>query len=65
MPEGIIKRKTDRGFGFIRSDNGEELFFHGSALEGTTFDALHEGQRVTYVVGNGPKGPRAETVRPT
>ncbi len=46
MAEGIIKRKTDRGFGFIRASGGNDLFFHMSAVDGVTFDQLQEGQRV-------------------
>ena len=65
MPEGtIIKLISDRGFGFIQGDGGE-IFFHHSSLQETKFDALHEGQRVSYSEGRGPKGPRAENVRPT
>ena len=63
MPMGTIKKLTDRGFGFITTDDGE-LFFHMSAVQGTTFDGLREGQSVEYTEGHGPKGPRAETVRP-
>jgi CspA family cold shock protein len=55
---------TERGFGFI-AGNGGEIFFHHSALVGTTMEALHEGQTVEYEEGQGPKGPRAENVRPT
>ena len=62
MPQGTIKRLTDRKFGFILGERGE-LFFHQSALEGTTFEALSEGQQVEYEEGSGPKGPRAENVR--
>jgi len=51
------------GFGFI-SGEGEELFFHHSSLEGTVIEALRVGQAVTYEEGRGPKGPRAEKVRP-
>ena len=64
MSEGTIKRLTDRGFGFIATANGRDLFFHMSAVEGTTFEALSEGQRVSYTEGLGPKGPRAESVKP-
>jgi len=64
MAEGTIKRLTDRGFGFIDTGGGEDLFFHMSNLEGVTFESLREGQKVTYEVGQGPKGPRAESVRP-
>ena len=62
MPQGTIKKLVDRGFGFIEGEKGE-IFFHHSALEGTTFEALSEGQRVEYEEGRGPKGPRAENVR--
>jgi CspA family cold shock protein len=64
MAEGTIKRKVARGFGFISTANGTELFFHSSAVDGTTFEALQEGQRVSYTEGAGHKGPRAENVRP-
>ena len=62
MAQGTIKRLTDRGFGFIETQSGEDLFFHSSALEGVTFEALRTGQRVSYEEGEGPKGPRAEHV---
>ena len=63
MPQGTIKKLiADKGFGFIEGDQGE-LFFHHSALEGTTIEALSEGQQVEYEEGSGPKGPRAENVR--
>ena len=60
---GTIKRLTDKGFGFIATSDGTEYFFHQSACTGTPFDALREGQTVTFTVGQGPKGPRAENVR--
>lgn len=64
MEQGTIKRITDKGFGFISPDGGNnDMFFHSSALEGVTFEELREGQRVSYSVGQGPKGPRAENVR--
>ena len=63
MPQGTIKKLVaDRGFGFIKGENGE-LFFHHSALEGTSIEALRQGQAVEYEEGRGPKGPRAERVR--
>ncbi len=62
MPSGTIKKLTDKGFGFISGD-GEDMFFHHSALEGTSYDDLQEGQEVEYEVGRGPKGPRAENIR--
>jgi CspA family cold shock protein len=63
MPQGTIKKLLDKGFGFIKGDNGD-IFFHRSAVEGATFDDLREGQMVEYNVGQGPKGPCAENVRP-
>jgi cold shock protein len=64
MPQGTIKKLVaDRGFGFIKGENGE-LFFHHSSLEGATIEDLRQGQTVEYEEGQGPKGPRAEKVRP-
>jgi len=64
MRQGKIKRLvSDRGFGFIEGDRGEDLFFHHSAVQGATIEELREGQVVEYEVGRGPKGPCAETVR--
>ena len=59
---GTIKRVTDRGFGFIATTEGMEYFFHQSACASTPFDDLREGQAVSFIVGQGPKGPRAENV---
>jgi cold shock protein len=64
MPQGTIKKViAEKGFGFISGEGGE-LFFHHSALEGTPIESLRVGQAVTYEEGRGPKGPRAEKVRP-
>lgn len=64
MAEGTIKRLTDKGFGFIANASGKDLFFHMSAVQGVRFEELQEGQKVTFDEGVGPKGPRAENVRP-
>ena len=65
MPEGTIKRLTDKGFGFIEDGSDKDMFFHMSNLvEGVSYEELQEGQRVSYTEGQGPKGPRAENVRP-
>ncbi len=64
MAEGTIKKLTDKGFGFIDIGGGQDMFFHMSNLEGVAFDDLQEGQSVTFTEGRGPKGPRAENVRP-
>jgi CspA family cold shock protein len=62
MPQGTIKKLiSEKGFGFIEGERGE-LFFHHSAVEGTPFESLHEGQKVEFTEGRGPKGPRAESV---
>ncbi len=64
MEQGTIKRITDKGFGFIATkDSGDDMFFHSSALDGVHFNDLREGQAVTFTVGQGPKGPRAENVQ--
>jgi cold shock protein len=63
MAEGTIKRLTDKGFGFIDAGDGKDVFFHMSACEGCRFDELRDGQRVSFNIGQGPKGPRAENVR--
>ena len=61
---GTIKRLvSDKGFGFILADDGNEYCFHNSACQGTRFDELREGQAVTFEKGQGPKGPRGENVR--
>lgn len=64
MAEGTIKRLTDKGFGFIDVGGGKDLFFHTSALQGVRFEDLKTGQRVSFTEGQGPKGPRAENVKP-
>ena len=64
MPTGKIKRlMKDRGFGFIRTADGQEIFFHQSSLTDQTFEALSEGQEVEFEVEQSPKGPRANKVR--
>jgi len=64
MTEGTIKKLTDKGFGFIETGSGDDLFFHNSNLDGVSYDQLQEGQRVSFTEGQGPKGPRAENVKP-
>ncbi len=63
MAEGTIKRLTDKGFGFIETGKGKDLFFHMSAVEGVRFEDLKVGQKVSFTEGQGPKGPRAENVK--
>ena len=63
MPQGKVKKViSDKGFGFIEGEGGSDIFFHHSAVVGTTIEQLQEGQQVSYDKGQGPKGPRAENV---
>jgi cold shock protein len=66
MYDGTIKRLVrDRGFGFVQGGpEGQEFFFHRSAVEGNEFDQLREGQSVEFDVESSAKGPRAGAVRP-
>jgi CspA family cold shock protein len=60
---GVVKTlHAEKGFGFIRADNGNEYFFHCTAVKNARLDALSEGQGVTFREGMSPKGPRAEDV---
>jgi CspA family cold shock protein len=60
---GVIKKKTDRGFGFISAQGMEkDLFFHSKALVGVSFDELQEGDAVTFETEDSPKGMNAVNV---
>jgi CspA family cold shock protein len=60
MNQGTIARLTDRGFGFIKQDGQDkDLFFHSKELVGITFEELREGDKVSFEVGESPKGPNA------
>jgi len=61
---GVIKKKTDKGFGFITVEGQEkDLFFHSKSLVGVTFDELSEGDQVTFDMEDSPKGPNAVNVK--
>lgn len=65
MDGKIKKLVTDKGFGFIQVNDGPDRFFHASAMaDGEDFDALQEGQSVTFEDVRHDKGPRAAEVRP-
>jgi CspA family cold shock protein len=62
--KGEIKRLIrDRGFGFISAEDGKEVFFHRSSLEGIDFETLEEGNNVEFNSESGPKGLRAVNVK--
>ena len=64
MAEGTVKWFNDsKGFGFIERPDGADVFVHYSAVEGDGFRSLAEGDRVTFEVTQGPKGPQAASVR--
>jgi len=64
MAKGTIKKLMDRGFGFIKTEEEEELFFHRNDLEGVEFSSLNEGQEVEFEKGPGRDGrPQALKVR--
>ena len=56
MPKGTIRRLTDRGFGFIKTEDETDLFFHRNDLEGVEFNSLSEGQEVEFEKGQGRDG---------
>ena len=66
MASGIVKWFNDsKGFGFIAPEDGsKDVFVHHTAIQGTGFKSLAEGQRVTFSVEQGPKGPSATNVQP-
>ena len=63
MAEGTVKWfNASKGFGFIAQDNGGDVFVHHSAIQGEGYKSLDEGQRVSFKVVEGQKGPAAENV---
>jgi len=66
MQEGTVKWfNADKGFGFISREDGDDVFVHFSAIQTDGFKSLEEGQRVTFEVVQGPKGPQAANVSPS
>jgi CspA family cold shock protein len=60
---GVVKWfDANKGYGFITSDEGKDIFVHYTAIGGTGYRALEEGQRVTFEVIQSDKGPQAQNV---
>ena len=64
MAEGTVKWFSEKkGFGFIAQDNGEDIFVHFSSINTPGFKSLAEGDRVSFEVEEGDRGPKAKDVR--
>ena len=63
MAQGSVKWFNEsKGYGFITADEGKDVFVHFSAIQGEGFKTLNEGQKVSFDVVDGPKGPQAANV---
>ncbi|MBS4211725.1 MULTISPECIES: cold-shock protein [Neobacillus] len=64
MENGKVKWfNSEKGFGFIEREGGDDVFVHFSAIQGEGFKTLEEGQAVTFDVEQGQRGPQAANVR--
>jgi CspA family cold shock protein len=65
VASGTVKFFNEqKGYGFISREQGDDVFVHFSAIQGSGFKTLHEGQKVEFDVGPGKKGEEAQNVRP-
>ena len=63
MANGKVKWFNDsKGFGFITSEDGSDVFVHHTSIQGNGFKSLSEGDKVSFEIENGPKGPKAINV---
>jgi len=64
MANGVVKWFSDKkGFGFIEREEGADVFVHHSGIDGAGFKSLQEGDRVTFDIEEGEKGPSAVNVK--
>ncbi|HEU4541100.1 MAG TPA: cold-shock protein [Jiangellaceae bacterium] len=64
MAQGTVKWfNSEKGYGFIAVDGGNDIFVHYTAIQMEGYRSLEDGQRVEFEIGEGPKGPQAEQVR--
>lgn len=64
MASGKVKWFNNaKGYGFIEQEGGKDVFVHYSAIEGSGYRSLEEGQAVEFEISEGPKGPQAANVR--
>jgi CspA family cold shock protein len=64
MAKGTVARLiSDRGYGFITTEEGKDVFFHRTSLQGLEFDSLKDGQALEFEIEEGSRGPRAVNIK--